>query len=119
MSKRTKSHAARRPAGTESRSVEALTVFWSLMVMTVLVCLVLATATGLYFRWADSQATTIGLLSGILWFAGGIIGLGTLVITPVVVRARRKPPPRSIIVAAVVIGAAPLIMILLQMTYPR
>ncbi|MEX0712442.1 MAG: hypothetical protein WD278_08840 [Pirellulales bacterium] len=109
MNRRSK-HRRKRASSTEPRSVEVLTIGWMLMVVTTLLC----EAGSLASHWVSRGAGTLGVLSGLLLFAACVIGLGVLLLTPVVLKSRRLPPPLPITVFALVVAVAPLATMLLQ-----
>jgi len=95
-------------------SVEALTAVWAMSVMTTLTCDVVAALARLYYL-ARPAATRIGLLSDLLFFSAAVIGLVTLILTLLVVRARgdNRPPPGFVLLAWVV-SLAPLAAMLVK-----
>ncbi|HEV7223880.1 MAG TPA: hypothetical protein VGN42_14325 [Pirellulales bacterium] len=103
----------KQPRAAETRSADALTVGWMLVVSTTLACEVGFLAT----RWfAGGEAGgTWAVLMALLLFASTVIGLVALLLTPVVIKARRQPPPNPIVVFSVLVGAAPWIIIVMQM----
>ena len=113
MSKRTKSRPKRAQA-LENPSAHFLTVAWMLMVMTTLVCELISGASHLYVSKINHKAALLETLSGLLLFAAFIVGFFSLIVFPVVIKARREMPPRPIIAFALVVGAAPIVAIALQ-----
>ncbi|HUY35531.1 MAG TPA: hypothetical protein VMV69_22500 [Pirellulales bacterium] len=114
MSKRTKKRS-RRPAIGESRAVDAATIGWMLMVMTALVC-ELGFAVAHYFAMSEGSGW-LDVLSRILLFAAAVIGFISLLAAPVVIKNRREPPPLGITLFALLVGAAPLLIIVLQIMF--
>jgi len=112
MSKRGK-HRDRRQPLANRRGVETLTIGWMLMVFTTLACEVIAALAYWYVMQINRQADNIELLSRMLLFAACLIGLLSLLMCPVVLRARRVPPPRSIVVFSLAVALAPLVPLLL------
>lgn len=111
-----KRRAKRKPkrSADEPRGVEVLTIVWMLSVTTTLVCELGAVAA----RWCSRMAPDnmlLTALSGLLLFAAAVVGLITLVLTPLVAKARRRGPPRGIVVFALAIGIAPLVVMLLRL----
>ena len=103
---------AKPPRSRETRSTDALTIGWMLMVLTALVCeLGFLAARG--FAGPESEGS-LAVLMVLLLFASTVIGLGVLLLTPVVLKVRRDPPPRAIVVFSVVVGAAPWALIVFQ-----
>lgn len=113
QAKKAQKRNAKQGRSRESRSTDALTIGWMLMVMTALVCeLGFLAARG--FAGAESGGS-MAVLMLLLLLASTIIGLGVLLLTPVVIKIRRDPPPRAIIVFSVVVGMAPWALIVFQM----
>jgi hypothetical protein len=104
---------AKSPRSRETRSTDALTIGWMLMVMTTLACEVGFLATR-GIAGPESEGSW-AVLMAMLLFASTVIGLGALVLTPVVVKVRRDPPPRGVIIFSVVVGIAPWALIMFQM----
>jgi len=103
-------HAKRRNprhAVANHRGTETLTVAWMLMVFTTLACELVAALAYLYVMQFDRQAAGVQLLYELLMFAACLIGLLSLLVCPVVLRARRVPPPRAIVVFSVIVGFLP------------
>ena len=113
MSKRPKSRP-RRAQALENPAAHFLTVAWMLMVMTTLVCELLSGASHLYVIEVNRQATLMETLSWLLLFAAFVIGFFSLIVFPVVIKARREVPPRPIVAFALLVGAAPIVVIALQ-----
>jgi hypothetical protein len=94
----------------ETRAADSLTVAWMVCVCAVFLCDVAAAAAHL-----GSPAPTAGppgriaVLGSLLLLAGGITGLLTLVLLPVLQRVRRTPVPHGIVVFAVCASIAPLL----------
>ena len=85
---------------TESPAAESLTIGWMLTVMTALAC-ELGLCAALWLEKMHPDAQPIHALTGLLLFAGALIGLLSLVLLPFVVRMRRVPPPTGVMVFAV------------------
>lgn len=102
----------RKTLSRETRSTEALTIGWMLMVVTALVC-ELGCLASRGFVGANSEHP-LAILNVILLLASVIIGVGILLLTPVVIKARRDPPPRAIVVFSLLVGAAPWALIVFQ-----
>lgn len=113
MSQRKKKRT-KRARSAESRSVEVLTIFWLLAVMTTLVCELGFVGARVYVAWYRPLAP-IELLGSLLLFAAAVIGFVTLVLTPAVIKSRRLPPPRGVTVLALVVGGAPWVTMLVQL----
>jgi hypothetical protein len=95
----------------ETRVADALTVFWMVTVMAVLL-LELATVG---FRWyfhLHPNNQRIGMFADLLYLCSALVGCISLLLLPVVWRLRRVKPPRSITLFALVTAALPIIMML-------
>ena len=114
MSKRTKQRSRRPPTG-EIRTADVATIGWMLTVITTLVC-ELGFVVARWFAKADPDGP-LGMLSGLLLFAAVLIGFISLLAAPVAIKSRREPPPRGITVFALVVGAAPLVIMFVQMMH--
>jgi hypothetical protein len=97
------------PASSEPQTVEMLTVFWMLSVMTALLCEIGFALSRAYLRLVDPMAARMEVLGGMLLFAAAVVGLISLAACVVVVRLRKVPPPFGLIVCGIVIGAVPLV----------
>jgi hypothetical protein len=94
----------------ESQTAEIATVAWAVLVTMVLVCDL--TAVGAHFVYlGNPQLRGAAVLGGMMLAAGAILGVGVLVLLPVVRRIRRVPPPLGFTVFAACAAAAPLIAI--------
>ncbi|HUY89792.1 MAG TPA: hypothetical protein VMV10_13745 [Pirellulales bacterium] len=113
QAKKPRKRNAKQPRSRETRSTDALTIGWMLMVFTALVCEIAFMATR-GFAGADSEGS-LAVLTVVLLLASVVIGLGVLLLTPVVIKIRRDPPPRAIIIFSVVVGIAPWALIVFQM----
>ncbi|HXT59030.1 MAG TPA: hypothetical protein VN699_10350 [Pirellulales bacterium] len=103
----------KQPHAAETRSADVLTVGWMLVVFTALVCEVGFFATR-WFAGGDAGGTW-AMLMALLLFASTVIGFVALLLTPVVIKARRTPPPNPVVVFSVLVGAAPWVIIVIQM----
>jgi len=97
----------------ETRGGEALTVFWGVTVLTVMLTNLLAVAAHFY-QLANPAAERIVLLKGLMLFAGALIGLVSIVILPILYRVRQSPPPRGFAVFGVCAAAAPILALLVE-----
>ena len=104
---------SKQPPSRETRSTEALTIGWMLMVVTALLCELGFMATRGFA--AANSAGSLTVLTVLLLLASVIIGLGVLLLTPVVIKVRRDPPPRAIVIFSLLVGAAPWVLIVFQM----
>jgi hypothetical protein len=95
----------------ESGSVEAATVAWTLSAMVALVC-ELGWAGMRWWLVVHPGGRVTGALADLMFFSALVIGIVSLVLTPVVLRSRRVLPPSGITVFIVVVGAAPLLALL-------
>ena len=95
----------------ETRMADALTVFWMITVMQVLLCELVTVA----FRWyflTHPEQQTIGALADVLYLCAALGGCISLLLLPVVWRMRRVKPPMGITVFAVVAAALPILLLL-------
>ena len=99
------------PQSQETPGADAVTIAWSLAVVTVLMCDVGAGLSWAYFAWKP-EARLVGMLSGLLFFAAAIVGVLVLLLLPVIYRVRLEPPPRSFVALAVLVSLAPLAVII-------
>jgi hypothetical protein len=97
------------PVRTEPQTVEMLTVFWMLSVMTSLLCEVGFALARAYLRLVDPTAARMEVLAGMLLFAAAVVGVISLALCAAVVKLRKVPPPVGVIVCGIVIGAIPLV----------
>jgi len=93
----------------ESRAAEAVTAFWVMSVVTVFLCDLAAAAARWYTR-ANPNQEKMAILAGLLLFAATATGIISLLLMPLVYRARREPPPRGFVVFAVVVGVMPILI---------
>lgn len=92
----------------EPRSVEAVTVGWTVTVSTVVLCelgAVLAHALAL----ANPGAPRVIVLRDLLLFAAAAIGALSLVLLPIVYRMRTIKPPTGFTVFAATAAVAPIL----------
>ena len=90
-----------------------MTTVWMLAVLTALVCWLGALAAGWLTRfWPDLEG--LRALTGILNFAGLVVGTMVLALTVLVLRRRPVAPPRPITWFAVAAGLAPWISAILR-----
>lgn len=88
----------------------AVTVAWTVSVTTVLMCN-LAAAGAHFIAGRQPQATGIAVLSQWLLLSGGLIGVVSLALLPVVYRVRRQPPPTPVVAFAIFAAMAPILAI--------
>lgn len=91
--------------------MEALTIGWMLTVVTTFVC---ETAFVLVRSLNRAAQPSLTMLAGLLLFAALVTGIVVLIMTPVVLRGRRHAPPRPVTIVSLLIGAAPLVMVALD-----
>lgn len=111
--------AQRAPEGTahsdtgETRTADAATIAWTVSATTVLLCDLAAAAAYLAVR---SRPTAKGafVFAEVLIAAGSLVGLATLVLTPVVYRLRRVAPPTGLAVFAVCAALAPMLALAMR-----
>lgn len=99
---------------SEPQSVEMLTVFWMLAVMTGLLCEVGFALGRAYLRLVDPTAVRLEVLVGMLLFAAAVVGAISLMLCVAVVKMRKVSPPLGVIVFGVFIAASPWVVILLN-----
>jgi len=90
---------------SESRTMEAATVFWMLSTLATLALVVVFLGLAAFSRLADAPAAMN--LAGFLLLCSVITGSLTLVLTVAVPPSRKIPPPHSVTAFAAVVGAAP------------
>jgi hypothetical protein len=95
------------PLSEEQRAVEALTAVWIIVVVNTLLCLLVALGLRQYGA-AHPESVQVKVLSGVLHLTATVVGVVTLVMTPIVLWLRRVPPPLGVTVLAVLVGLAPL-----------
>jgi hypothetical protein len=98
----------------ETPASEYLTVAWAVAVTMVTACDVAAILAHLYAAWRPDLPAAM-IMRQLLLFGGMIIGIGALVLMPLVYRIRRTPPPTGFAVFAACAAAAPLLAVLLRM----
>lgn len=97
----------------ESRLSVATTVAWTVSVTTVLLCN-LASAAAHFIAGRQPQVAGMALLSQWLLLSGGLIGVASLVLLPIVYRVRRDPPPTPVVAFAVLAAIAPIVAIAMK-----
>ena len=112
--KRRRKKRASRAEPKETSGAEMLTIAWSMMVLTTLICEIGAALTIWHAR-AHPEAGAIRALSFVLVMETLIVGTLLLVLTPVMLRLRRQRPPRGILVFAMIVGATPLAVLVIEM----
>jgi hypothetical protein len=111
--KKREAKQGRSPAlDAESQGAEVMTVAWMISILSVAVCDFGAGITRLFL---DSDLQTLGLLSGVLYFAALTIGLISLILLPIVLKSRRVPPPRGLVVFGVAVSVIPWIALVVQL----
>lgn len=105
----------KKPAGKpvsemplETRASEALTVFWTVTVLMVLVADVVIVAIHWYL-WSHPEAEKLQLLEGLLLFSSALVGGLSLVLLPILFRVRQVPPPTGLAVFGTCVCAAPIL----------
>ena len=109
--RRTKARQYGTHQPTESRPAEVMTVAWSVTVITVLLCDLLAVAAHLLAGISDSPAP-LTMLVRLLLIAGSIVGLLSLGLLPLILRIRQVPPPGGFITFSVFVAIAPLVVLI-------
>ena len=97
----------------ESQSSKAVTIVWSLSVVMVLACTLMAVAARLLL-WALPNADKLPVLEAFALFAACVVGVVSLVLLPVVYRVRRIPPPMGLVVFGVMVAAAPWLIVAIR-----
>lgn len=92
----------------ETRASEALTVFWTVTVLMVLVADVLIVALHWYL-WSNPEAEKLQLLEGLLLFSSALVGGLSLAVLPILFRIRQVPPPTGLAVFGACVCAAPIL----------
>ena len=108
QTRRLKSLAKATP---ETRTADAMTVAWTVSVTTVLLCDLACVAATFYVN-ANPEAKRMLILQALLLFAGGVVGIVSLALLPIVYRVRSVPPPRGLVVFGVCVAGAPLLALL-------
>lgn len=110
-------NSAHRPdtsyEANESQASKAMTVGWSLSVVMVLVCALMAGAARLLY-WAQPESEMLPVLEEFAFMSAVVIGIVSLLLLPLVYKVRRIPPPLGLAVFGAVVAAAPLIVLLLR-----
>jgi len=109
----TKKRQSVTPASTESRAADLVTVVWMLHVVTAFACQVVGALARLAYLWV-SDHPLLGVLAGFMLLASLVAGTVSLLLLPVVWRARRVPPPTGILVVAIGVGVMPWLILLYQ-----
>ena len=97
----------------ESQASKAVTVGWSLSVIMVLACVLLALAARL-LSWAQPASERLPVLEQFALGSACVIGAVSLLLVPVVYKVRRIPPPLGLAVFGVLVAAAPWIVVLVR-----
>ena len=97
----------------ETRSSDALTVFWTMTVMMVLV-MNLVCIFASYYVSANPDAEKMQLLKGMLLFTGCLVGGVSLIVLPILYRVRQVPPPPGLAAFGALVAAAPILTVCLQ-----
>jgi hypothetical protein len=93
----------------ETRLADALTVFWMITVMQV-VLFELATVGFLWYFRAHPENKTAGAFASLLYLCAALGGCVSLIVFPIVWRVRRTKPPLGITLFAIVAAALPILM---------
>lgn len=117
MAKRAKRRSRKRPATPpESRSAEAITVFWTTTLLATVLGEVGALLSRTIVALTGAQGTLL-LLSNLLLLIAAVTGLLCLALTPLVLRWRRVPPPAKITQFAVVFSLLPIVTLLVNLLF--
>ena len=98
------------PPSKETQAAELVTIAWSLTVVTLLFCDLGVGLSQLALRAAE-PSVMVRVFAAWLLFSAGVIGVGSLVLLPFVLRMRVEQPPRGFTVLAVVVAVSPLALI--------
>lgn len=101
------------PVSIESQAADFVTIGWMLASMTTALCVVVSLAT-LLLGWIWPGQTGLELLSGLMLFAGLVIGIVSVVLLVVVLRTRDTPPPRALITSCIVMALVPFLLLSLR-----
>jgi hypothetical protein len=97
----------------ESQASKAVTVGWSLSVVMVLACILMALAARL-LSWAQPDSKRLPVLEEFALGSACLIGAASLLLVPVVYKVRQIPPPLGLAVFGVIVAAAPWIVVLVR-----
>jgi hypothetical protein len=97
----------------ESQASKAVTVGWSLSVVMVLVCALMAGAARLLF-WAQPDSEMLPVLEAFAFMSAVVIGIASLLLLPIVYKVRRIPPPLGLAVFGAIVAASPLVVWILR-----
>jgi hypothetical protein len=89
-----------------------MTVAWMISVLSVATC---DLGAGILRLLIDSDQSTLGLLSGVLFFAALVIGFISLGLLPIVLRSRQVPPPPGLVAFGVVAALFPWIALVARL----
>ena len=95
----------------ETRMADALTVFWMITVMQVLLFLVATVGFRWYFRVHPTQMR-IGAFADLLYLCAALGGCISLLLASVVWRVCRVKPPLGITLFSIVAAALPILLLL-------
>ena len=95
----------------ETRMADALTVFWMITVMQVLLFQVATVGFRWYFR-AHPDQVRIGAFADLLFLCAALGGCISLLLAIVVWRVRRVKPPLGITLFSIVAAAVPILLLL-------
>ena len=96
----------------ESQGAEVMTVAWMISILSVAACDFGAGVTRLLL---GPDQKNLALLAGILYFAALTIGIISLVLLPIMLKARRVPPPRGLVVFGIAASVMPWIALVAQL----
>jgi hypothetical protein len=106
---------AERPTG-ETNAGDATTVAWTISVTMTLMCNVAAVAAHFYMEMYRETRGLV-MLKELMLIAGALIGFLSLVLLPIMLRARRTPPPTGVMAFGVFVAAAPILALLVRATH--
>jgi hypothetical protein len=100
----------RRPVvPSEGRASEAVTVAWTVTVMSLVICELMALAAVVVLRFRPA-AETVRTLIGLAHFCAVVLAIVSLSLLPVVYRIRRARPPRAFVAFALAAAAVPFVV---------
>jgi membrane protein YdbS with pleckstrin-like domain len=94
----------------ESQASKAVTIVWSLSVVMVLVCALMAAAARVFIL-AQPESEKLPMLEAFALFAACVIGAVSLVLLPLMYRIRRIPPPTGLAVFGAIVATTPWIVV--------
>ena len=94
----------------ETSASDAITVAWTVSVITTLLCNLTIIAAHFYIVNVP-DAKRMELLRGMMLLGGSLVGFMSLLILPIIHRVRKTPPPRGLVVFSICIALAPILAV--------